>query len=525
MPSHAIEAGLAGLDRRNGLPLLAGASIGLEKEALRVAPEGGVSQAPHPQALGSALTHPWITTDYSEALLELVTPPFAGIDPALEFLADLQTWVQQRLPEELLWATSMPCVLHGEDSIPIARYGDSNAGRMKHIYRVGLGHRYGRVMQVIAGVHFNYSVDPAFWPLWQQQRRDGSSLRDFTDACYMGLLRNLQRFGWLVPYLFGASPAVCKSFFQQRPRHMQAFDEGTYYEPFATSLRMGDIGYQNRKEEGVGIKANYDSLVDYLASLSHAISTPALIWEEIGVKLDGEYRQLNANILQIENEYYSTVRPKQPLQGLEKPVEALGQRGIRYVELRSLDVNIYQPTGVDGVQLRFLHLLMQFCLLLDSPPLDRRERREIDLNLAAVAHRGREPGLCLQRQGEAVELRRWADELLQAMLPLCDSMGRARPDYAQALEQQREKVRDPNATPSALILQEMREQGEGFYPFAQRMSRQHRRFFAQRRLGAGVQASFDAEVERSLQKQRETEAADRVDFDQFLSAYQARGLV
>jgi glutamate--cysteine ligase len=523
MPSRAIEAGLAGLDRHNGLPLLAAAAIGLEKETLRVGPEGGVSQRPHPAALGSALTHPWITTDYSEALLELITPPFASIQQALDFLCDVQGWVQHRLADELLWATSMPCVLHGEENIPIGRYGSSNAGRMKHIYRVGLGHRYGRVMQVIAGVHFNYSMDPAFWPLWQQYRQDSASLRDFSDACYMGLLRNLQRFGWLVPYLFGASPAVCKSFFQHQPPHMQAFDEGTYYEPYATSLRMGDIGYQNRKEEGVGVKANYDSLADYVASLAQAISTPALIWEEIGVKVDGEYRQLNANILQIENEYYSTVRPKQLLQGLEKPIHALSQRGIRYIELRSLDVNAYHPTGVDEGQLRFLHLLMQFCLLQDSPPISLRERREIDLNLLAVAHRGRQPGLRLMRQGKEVALSAWASEILQAMQPLCGLMAEQGAAYAQALQAQQEKARDPDATPSARMLAEMREQGEGFYQFARRMSLQHSRFFAQRLLAPQRQAELDAEVERSLLRQAQIEAADRVDFDRFLQDYQNGG--
>ncbi len=350
---------------RDGDPRLLGRGlVGLEKETLRVAPGGGIARTPHPAVLGSALTHPWITTDYSEALLELITPPCEDYRQALDFLSDLHSFVYRKLADELLWVTSMPCVLAGEEQVPIAEYGSSNAGRMKHVYRVGLGHRYGRVMQVIAGVHFNYSLSDAFWSMYQDLAGDPDrELRRFRDTQYMGLIRNLQRVGWLIPYLFGASPAVCKSFFVGRQSRLQSFDEGTFYEPHATSLRMGDIGYQNRREQGVGVKACYDTLGAYINSLAHAIDTPAPLWEAIGVKLDGEYRQLNANILQIENEYYSSVRPKQLLEGLEKPILALRRRGIRYLELRSLDVNAYHPLGVDDTQVRFIEALMLYGLL------------------------------------------------------------------------------------------------------------------------------------------------------------------
>ena len=140
--------------------------IGLEKETLRVSQKGGLAQTPHPIRLGSALTHPYITTDYSEALLEMVTPPSNDINSALQFLRDMQHFIYNQLDNELLWATSMPCVVAGETSIPLAQYGSSNAGLMKTVYRRGLGHRYGRVMQVIAGVHFNFSFSEKFWPLF-----------------------------------------------------------------------------------------------------------------------------------------------------------------------------------------------------------------------------------------------------------------------------------------------------------------------------------------------------------------------
>jgi glutamate--cysteine ligase len=185
----------------------------------------------HPAALGSALFHPAITTDYSEALIEFITPPMGSVAAALDYLADLQAYVYRRLDQEVLWATSMPCVLSGDQKIPIAHYGTSNAGRMKHVYRVGLGHRYGRVMQVIAGVHFNWSLAEELWPAFRLIEGRVCGLRDFRDQRYMAQIRNLQRYGWLIPYLFGASPAVCKSFFLGQSTNLPSFDETTYYEP------------------------------------------------------------------------------------------------------------------------------------------------------------------------------------------------------------------------------------------------------------------------------------------------------
>ncbi len=501
--------------------LLARYRVGLEKESLRVAHDGGISRQPHPVALGAALTHAHITTDYSEALLEMVTPPCDNYRDALQYLDDLHVYVSHRLRNEFLWATSMPCVLAGEENIPIAQYGTSNSGRMKHVYRVGLGYRYGRVMQVIAGVHYNFSFDAAFWAMYRELLDPDTSLRDFIDTQYMGLVRNLQRFGWIIPYLFGASPAVCKSFFSGKEPDLLVFDDSTYYEPFATSLRMGDIGYQNRKEEGMGIKANYDSLATYVRSLARATRIPCAAWAQIGVKVDGEYRQLNANQLQIENEYYSSIRPKQTPGAEETVSRALSERGIDYVELRSLDVNAYHPLGIDDVQMRFLHIFMVYCLLRISPPIQIEERKEIDRNLLWVASQGRDPQLKLQRGGKAVLFSQWGSEVLRAMQPVAELLANANADaeYVTAWELQYEKIHNPELTPSARMLREMRERGEGFYDCAQRLSHEQQRFFARRNLDPACEQELDRTAAESLQQQQSMEAADDVPFDEYLSSY------
>ena len=323
------EQRLTQLLNHGSAKLLRGGLKGLEKESLRVDKEGCLAHTPHPRSLGAALTHPHITTDYSEALIELVTPPQATVKDSLGFLCDIHSFVYQHLDGEMLWATSMPCALEDDASIPIAHYGRSNVGMMKHVYRRGLGWRYGRSMQTISGVHFNYSFPEDLWPVLRDLRRDRRPLREFMDEAYFGMLRNFQRVGWLLPYLFGASPAVCKSFFHGRDPSFKEFDAHTLYEPYATSLRLSDIGYKNNNQARIGV--TYNSLADYVTTLRHAISTPAPEYERIGVKVDGEYRQLNANILQIENEFYSSVRPKQPINSGERATLALKRRGVMYL--------------------------------------------------------------------------------------------------------------------------------------------------------------------------------------------------
>jgi glutamate--cysteine ligase len=521
-----LQKRLIALRKDNAAELLFGGLRGLEKESLRVAESGGIAQTRHPENIGSALTNPWITTDYSEALTEFITPPMVSSQDALCFLQDAQTFVYRRLQNEKLWATSMPCILHGGKNIPLAQYGNSNAGIMKTVYRRGLGYRYGRVMQVISGVHFNYSVPEVFWQLYYKLENSSQSLQQFRNDCYMGLVRNLQRFGWLIPYLMGASPAVCKSFFGDQQTELDVFDNSTYYEPYATSLRMGDIGYQNSKEEGLGIKANYDSLEKYVDSLRCAISTPAALWENIGVVVDGKWRQLNANILQIENEYYSTVRPKTVLNGLEKPVDALIRNGIEYIELRSLDVNAYHPLGIDQLQLDFLEVLVLFCLLHDSPLIGEQERHEIDLNIINVAHKGRTPLLKLRRAGDFVELKLWGEELFNAMRPIAEILDVAgnTHQFSQALQHHKAMIDDPDKTPSAIMLAEMCANGEGFYAFANRMSQSHKRYFDVAPLSSERLRFFQQSVQESHLKQQQIEAEDNMTFAEFMQAYESSGL-
>jgi glutamate--cysteine ligase len=496
-----------------------GGLVGLEKESLRVTVDGDIAQTPHPRGLGSALTNRYITTDFSEALLEFITPPCADARDALTCMNDIHRFVYANLGDELLWATSMPCKVAGDASVPIAEYGSSNVGTMKNVYRRGLSYRYGRLMQAIAGVHFNYSLPESLWPAYQKMLGNGDSLERFASDSYFALIRNFQRQGWLIPYLFGSSPGVCKSFLGNNPGELDELDGGSWYQPYATTLRMSDIGYKNKSQ--AGLRISYDNVEAYIESLTRAIETRSPEYEDIGIVVDGEYRQLNANILQIENEYYSFIRPKRVARSGEKPTVALAERGVEYVEVRALDVSAFDPSGFNEDQLRFMEAFLLFCAFRDSDPISARDQRDIDFNQQAVATRGRQPGLMLQRRGQEVALRTWAEEICAALQGICTLLDAGDPDapYAHALELQRQAIADPERLPSARMLAEMKAADESFFQYAMRLSRQHRDYFQSTRLTDDKRERFETEASRSLAAQRDIEASDELTFPEYLENY------
>ena len=517
---RAFEKRLSALINCGQPEILQGGAKGVEKESLRMTPDGRLAETAHPRALGSALTNEHITTDYSEALIELVTPPFTATWELLQYLLDLHQFVYRHLGDELLWATSMPSAIERDEDIPLAQYGKSHIGRMKTIYRNGLGLRYGRMMQAISGVHFNYSFPLPFWEAYAALRGSREHGAGFVSASYFDLLRNYRRYGWIVLYLFGVSPVVCKSFIKGRNFELADFTNNTAYEPYATSLRMSDVGYRNRNQAGLAVSVN--SLEEYVRDLTHAISTPHPPYEALGVKVDGKYRQLNANILQIENEYYSFIRPKRVARSAERPTKALLRAGVEYVEVRALDVSAFDPVGVNQNKLRFLEAFLALCLLKESAPIGDSEQGSLDQNHVTVARRGREPGLQLWRDADAVPMREWARELLDSMTGICEVLDRgdaSRP-YTQALAAQSAKLDDVALTPSARLMSELTSSGESFFDLALRMSVTHKDYFLD--LYAPNDArlrEFGAEAEESLARQRAIETKDSGTFEAFLARY------
>jgi glutamate--cysteine ligase len=493
---------------------------GIEKESLRVTRQGALSARPHPAGLGSPLTHPNITTDFSEAQLELITAVHRSPAAVIAQLRNVHQFVYQNLDDELLWTASMPCLLGADNDIPVGRYGTSNIAKAKTVYRLGLGNRYGRLMQTISGIHYNFSLPESFWPLYaaHQGRANDQELRN---AAYFGLIRNFRRYSWLLIYLFGASPAICKSFAKNHAHSLQPFDEGSLYLPHATSLRMGRLGYQSDAQSELHI--SYNSIDHYVRSMRDALTAPYPEYEAIGVKVDGNYRQLNAALLQIENEFYGTIRPKPLIESGERPLAALQARGVEYVEVRCLDLNPFLPVGIDEAQVRFIDMFLLYCLMVPSPDDSKAESARMTSNQLTVVERGREAGATLNNGAGDVNLQAWGRAILAACQPLATLLDADADDagYLSAWQDQLSKLDDPQLTPSARILQTMSDQQIPFFRFAMNQSLAHAEYFARRPLSAAELASERALAARSLERQTSIEAADSVDFDTFLETYLA----
>jgi glutamate--cysteine ligase len=500
--------------------VLSGGLKGIEKESLRVDTRGHLAQTGHPPALGSALTNGFVTTDFSEALLEFITPAFHSTWEAQQFLCDVHQFAYLNLGDELLWTASMPCRIPPDADIPLARYGNSNVGQMKTIYRRGLGYRYGRQMQTIAGVHFNYSPPQDFWPVYRSAIGGTQTDDEFRSEQYLGLVRNFRRFGWLVLYLFGASPAMCRSFAANAASQMPALNADTLYEPFGTSLRMSDLGYSNQNQAQLNISLN--SLNEYVHDLSAAVATREPAYEKIGVKVDGKYRQLNANLLQIENEYYSSVRPKRVAMSGERPTAALRRGGIEYVEIRSLDINVDDPAGINQNTMRFIEAFLIYCLIEDSPPLCDDSLDETRDNQTLTAKYGRDPEFRLQRDGKPVSLRVWAAEILDKVSAIAAAFDAEEggESYVHAVRLAQSLVDDPDATPSARLLNKLRTEKCSFFDFTLQQARIHRDYFAAiAPLTAQRQAMFEDEARESVTRQQAIEAGDTLSLDDYLIEY------
>ncbi|MEO1595736.1 MAG: glutamate--cysteine ligase [Pseudomonadota bacterium] len=511
-----LEKRLVALEDQ-GVTLIDDALTGLEKESLRVGADGLLADTPHPEALGSALANAYITTDFSEALLEFVTPAYASPAEVLECLADVHAFTARHLGEERLWNASMPCRLESGREIPLARYGHSNVAQMKTTYRRGLGHRYGREMQTIAGVHFNFSMPEAFWPAYQQLLGDTGDSDAFRSESYLALARNFRRIGWLALYLFGASPAVDRSFFGGRETTLSGWDETTLYEPHATSLRMSDLGYNSSAQSRLQI--SLDTLDRYIAGLTAAIMTPHEAYTRIGVRDKGKWLQLNDSLLQIENEYYSSIRPKQVARSGERPTLALARRGVAYVEVRALDVDPFSPVGIDLEQVRFMQALLVYCLLADSPSLDAAALDRHDANHVLVAHSGRKPGLELDDRGEARGLRDWADEILEGVEAVANVIDGDDGGYTKACRAQRVRLDDAAQTPSARLLDAMHSAGLGFHDYMMAQSRTQTDWLAERAIDASRLDALEREAHASLARQRELDKAPSPSFEAHLDAY------
>jgi glutamate--cysteine ligase len=319
---------------------------------------------------------------------------------------------------------------------------------------------------------------------------------------------------------------VCSSFIAGRDHQLTELAPGTHYAAHATSLRMGRLGYQSDAQASVSV--SYNDLEHYTASLYEALTVSYSAYEKIGIREGDDYKQLSTSLLQIENEFYSSIRPKRRIKRGERPLHALRSRGVEYVEVRLMDLDPFVPIGITEPTCRFLDIFLLHCLLCDSPPDTPREIREVRDNLQRVAHRGREPGLMLLRDGKEAPLADWAREVLAQCEPIPEKidarLGGAA--YRDAYQAMLKLAADAGQTPSARVLHAMaRNHDNAFVRFALIESTLHKSTLQQRELPREVRERYARLAQESLLKQRELEAADDVDFEIFRQRYLAHDLL
>ena len=499
---------------------------GVEKEGLRVEPDGSLALTPHPAALGSALTHPHITTDFSESQLELVTGVHATPEACVAELAELHQVVYRALGSEWIWCASMPCRLPDENSIPMGRYGSSNTARLKEIYRRGLSLRYGRRMQTISGIHYNFSLPDEAWGLLQEVEGERGALEFFRDRGYFALIRNFRRHSWLLLLLLGSTPAVCGSFVRDRPHHLQRWDTGTYIAPYGTSLRMGPLGYQSDAQASLGV--SFNDLRGYALSLNDALTRSYPPYEALGLRDAEGYRQLATTLLQLENEFYGTIRPKRRVRRGERPLHALGTRGVEYVEVRCIDIDPHLPVGIDARSMRLIDLFLLHCLLSDSPPDSPREIAMMGRNQHEIAARGRDPELRLERDADLVAPADWGRQLLSECAPIAaafdDALGGS--SYRDVLTVALDSLSDYSTLPSARMLRELATDFRQSYPaFALAHSGRHRDALMSLPLAAETQARYEDMASKSMARQLAIEAEDTLPFERYREQFLAQDLI
>jgi glutamate--cysteine ligase len=502
--------------------LLALGRRGIERESLRVEANGQLQLNPHPTSLGSTLTHPSITTDYSESLMEFITPAELCVDATLARLDEIHRFVYSKLGDGLLWNQSMPCDLPKEEDIPIAWYGKSHIGMIKHVYRRGLALRYGKSMQCIAGIHYNYSLAEELWEHFRLQEHSTLSAKDYQSERYIALIRNFHRYSWLLMYLFGASPAVASSFLKNRPHQLEQLSDDTLYLPHATSLRMSDLGYQNNAQDG--LVPPYNTLLEYMQSLSKAVRKPYAPYEELGMKRDGEWWQINTNVLQIENEFYATIRPKRVIQMTERPVEALCARGVQYIEVRCMDTDPFEATGISASTARFLEAFLLFCALDESPLTNQAEGHENQQNFSKTVKQGRLENLQLSRHGTPISLKDWGLELCEKIAATAQLLDEQQGTqiHMQSLKVQCDKLENSNLCPSAQVLAALKEHNNSFEQFNLHQSRLMAEQLKQRPLSHDQVRFFEDLAQSSLQAQADLESIQKGSFDEFIADYRSR---
>jgi len=443
----------------------------------------------------------------------LITPTHSSVEDVLKNLDEICKFVVEETPETI-WPSSIPCKIEHEDFIRLADYGTSNSGLLKTLYRSGLSYRYGSMMQTVSGIHYNFSFNDAFF----ESLRGEEDLQTFKNKSYLSLIRNFRRNAWMILYLFGSSPVVPKTFITDRKNFLQELNKEDLFLEYATCLRMSELGYMSKAQDNLYIA--YNNIEEYLKDLKNALTKEHKRYGEVGVIKDGKRIQINTSIIQIENEYYSSIRPKRVTPPGERPINILRDEGIDYVEIRALDNNSFLPSGIDEDTSYFLEAYLIGCFFGEDKKSSQDEIKELLVNWENVVKEGRNPDLKLLKNKEKITVKDSGMKVVDSLRDIFEQMPSEMNDYVEkvmkSLDKQEEKLNDASLTPSGLIIEELQNNNKTWEELNLELAIGHSDSLKNKKVDLKY---LYEEAKSSLKKFNDAERREEEPFDSYLENF------
>lgn len=417
-----IKENSLGLDIKKG-------RFGIEKESLRVNENGELALTNHPKFFGDKIKNPYITVDFSESQIEMITPTESSVEKAYDFLRNIHEIVATNLKDEYLWSQSVPPILPSEELIPLGKFPQN---KELEKYREKLALKYGRKKQLLSGIHFNFSFDDEFLKELYELSKERTSFKEFKNNIYLKISRNYFKYGWMIIYLLGASPVIHETYLQKCIDKMKKFTEDTYYFEDLVSFRNGSCGYRNEKDFFV----NYESVDKYVESLERLIEKESI---------------------SSAKEYYSPIRLK-----TKNPKEILLElknSGIEYLEFRSIDLNPFSEIGIEKADLEFLHLFILFLFLKDDEPFEEKDYFRYLKNQEILANKGNSDEfrlICCEDKN--VSPKEYSIVILEEIERHLKAIGAFTNKDEKVLQYQKNKILS-NRLYSDLVLKEVKQKG------------------------------------------------------------------
>lgn len=415
-------------------------NFGLERETLRVDGEGKLALTKHPEVFECKISHPYITTDFSESQIELITPILNTLEELYSFVNSLYDITVLELKDEYLWPQSMPCSIPEDDLIPIADYGKCKSGEVASNYRKKLLKKYGGKKQLISGIHYNFSFNEELIKDLYKKIGNGETYRDFKDSIYLKIVRNYLRYRWLLIYLLGGTTTMHETFGEKCVIDLDKISKDGFSNNGAVSYRNSECGYKNP----IDLYPNYNSVKEYVESV---------------------YKFIDDKLIDNHKELYTQIRLK--AKDNDRFLESLLEDGINYVEMRSIDINPFSKAGISLDDLNFINLLTIYFLIKDESSYEKwQEEAQNNQNIISIYG---QMDVALFRDGETITKNNWALDILNEMKEMNSKLSLGKGDIIDSMI---EKIKNPKLTYAYRISEMVKE--EGFLESHLRLAREYK---------------------------------------------------